>query len=121
VSKLLSIVPGAALALAALSAVAQAPPAAPPLEPARLMQGFPPPPEYRIHIGNWQRWPQKIWSFQNTRELFPTRALTPRGLVWALPEARRPLDALQVGFEEIDTDHDRRIDRAEFMTWWMER
>ena len=96
-SKLLSIVPGAALALAALSAVAQAPPAAPPLEPARLMQGFPPPPEYRIHIGNWQRWPQKIWSFQNTRELFPTRALTPRGLVWALPEARRPLDALQVG------------------------
>ena len=60
------------------------------------MQGFPPPPEYRIHIGNWQRWPQKIWSFQNTRELFPTRALTPRGL-WALPEARRPLDAPQVG------------------------
>ena len=37
------------------------------------------------------------------------------------PDPAMDLDALQVGFEEIDTDHDRRIDRAEFMTWWMER
>lgn len=61
------------------------------------MQGSPPPPEYRVHIGNWQRWPQKIWSFQHTRELFPTRGLQPKGPVWVLPAAHRSLDALQVG------------------------
>lgn len=98
----------ALLALAAL--VGFAPPAqaqdraataqAPALDPARLMQGFPPPPEYRIHVGNWQQWPQKIWSFQHTRELFPTRRLQPRGPVWVLPEARRDLDGLQVGNAE---------------------
>ena len=92
----------AAAALAASGAVAQAspPPAAPTLDPAPLMQGFPPPPEYRVHIGNWQRWPQKIWAFQHTRELFPTRRLQPVGPVWVLPEARRPLDGLQVGTAE---------------------
>lgn len=37
------------------------------------------------------------------------------------PDPAMDLDALQVGFEEIDTDHDRRIDRAEFLAWWMER
>lgn len=37
------------------------------------MQGFPPPPEYRVHVGNWQQYPQKVWSFQNVRELFGTR------------------------------------------------
>lgn len=105
---LLTLVAAAALASAASVAVAQAaapaavpaaaaPAAAPALDPARLMQGFPPPPEYRIHIGNWQRWPQKIWSFQHTREIFPTRRLQPIGPVWVLPEARRSLDDLQVG------------------------
>ena len=93
---------GAALALAAVGAAGQAlpVPAAPALDPARLMQGFPPPAEYRVNIGNWQRWPQKIWSFQHTRELFPTRRLQPRGAVWVLPEARRSLDDLQVGTAE---------------------
>ena len=81
-------------------ATAQAPAAAQPkpaLNPALLMQGFPPPPEYRIHIGNWQEYPQKIWSFQHTRELFPTRRLQPVGAVWQLPSAPLNLDELQVG------------------------
>ena len=30
-------------------------------------------------------------------------------------------DALDVGFHEIDTDHDNRIDFAEFLAWWEER
>ena len=102
-NRLHRVVAAATLALAALGAAAQAQPAAPVLDPARLMLGFPPPPEYRIHVGNWQRWPQKIWSFQNTRELFPTRPLAPRGPVWALPEARRDLDGLQVGTTEAPT------------------
>ena len=97
-----SVLAGAMLALAAGVAVGQpAPaPAAPALDPARLMQGIPPPPEYRVHVGNWQHWPQKIWSFRHTRELFPTRRLQPLGPVWKLPEARRQLDDLQVGTTE---------------------
>lgn len=89
-----------ALAAGAAAGQAQPVPAAPALDPTRLMQGFPPPPEYRVHVGNWQRWPQKIWSFQHTRELFPTRRLQPAAPVWVLPEARRPLDDLQVGTRE---------------------
>lgn len=73
---------------------------APALDPARLMQGFPPPPEYRVHIGNWQQYPQKIWSFQHTRELFPTRRLAPVGPVRPLPVALQKLDDLQVGTTE---------------------
>ncbi len=88
----------ASSAVWALPAAAQAPAAAKPqLDPALLMQGFPPPPEYRIHIGNWQDYPQKIWSFQHTRELFPTRGLKPIGAVRPLASAPLNLDDLQVG------------------------
>lgn len=52
------------------------------IDASLLMRGFPPPPDYRVHLGNWQQYPQKIWSFQHARELFGTRAVprstTPR-------------------------------------------
>jgi CubicO group peptidase (beta-lactamase class C family) len=70
------------------------------LDPARLMQGFPPTPAYQIHIGNWQQYPQKIWSFQHTRELFPTRPLQVVAPTQPLPMALKPLDDLQVGTPE---------------------
>jgi CubicO group peptidase (beta-lactamase class C family) len=70
------------------------------LDPARLMQGFPPPPAYQIHISNWQQYPQKVWSFQHTRELFPTRPLQAAGPVRPLPMALQALDDLQVGTAE---------------------
>ena len=117
-----SLFAGSALALVAAVAAGQAQPvpvapaaapvAAPALDPARLMQGFPPPPEYRVHIGNWQRWPQKIWSFQHTRELFPTRRLQPLGPVWRLSEARRSLDALQVGTAEAPQTWPQMLEAA---------
>lgn len=66
------------------------------LDPARLMQGFPPPPEYRVHIGNWQQWPQKIWSFQHAAELFGTRRIARAGAVRALPVASAGLEGLRV-------------------------
>jgi CubicO group peptidase (beta-lactamase class C family) len=72
----------------------------PELDPTRLMQGFPPPPAYQIHIGNWQQYPQKIWSFQHTRELFPTRPLQAAGPVRPLPVTLQALDDLQVGTAE---------------------
>jgi len=79
-------------------------PSAPPspataLAPARLMQGFPPPPEYRVHIGNWQQWPQKIWSFQHAAELFGTRRIARAGEVRPLPQAPARLDELRVDEE----------------------
>jgi CubicO group peptidase (beta-lactamase class C family) len=93
------------LVLAGITAFAQAQQtsepraSAPPvqLDPSRLMQGFPPPPEYRVDVGNWQRWPHKIWSFRHTRELFPSRGLSPSGAVWTLPFNPIELDDLQVG------------------------
>ncbi len=86
--------------LAALPATLLAAPSAAPLDPAKLMQGFPPPAEYSINIGNWQQYPQKVWSFQHTREIFPTRVVSRSGPVRALPQALRSLDALQVGTPE---------------------
>jgi hypothetical protein len=64
------------------------------------MQGFPPPPEYRVHIGNWQQWPQKIWSFQHAAELFGTRRIARAGAVRALHSSDARLDGLRV-----DADH----------------
>ncbi|HSW20592.1 MAG TPA: serine hydrolase [Ramlibacter sp.] len=92
----------AAAMMVACGASAQAPAgaAAPTIDANRLMQGLPPPPELRIHIGNWQEYPQKIWSFQHTRELFPTRRLAPVGPARALPVALQKLDDLQVGTAE---------------------
>lgn len=37
-----------------------------------IMQGFPPPPEKRPSLGNWDLSPFNRWSFQNMRRLFPT-------------------------------------------------
>lgn len=70
------------------------------LEPARLMQGDSPSAPYQVHIGNWQHYPQKIWSFQHSRELFPTRGLMPLAPVRPLPLNLQPLDDLQVGTPE---------------------
>ncbi len=77
-----------------LNVVAQTPPSA--LDPARLMQGVPPPPPYRINLENWQAYPQKIWSFQHTRELFPTRQIARAGAVSELPRTLRPMGELAV-------------------------
>ena len=37
-----------------------------------IMQGFPPPPEKRPTLENWDLAPFNRWSFQNMRSLFPT-------------------------------------------------
>ena len=69
------------------------------LDPALLMVGTPPPPEYRVTIDNWQEYPQKIWSFQHTSELFPTRLIARAGKVHELPLSMLPraeIDAIAV-------------------------
>lgn len=79
-----------------LSLCSQATAAPPVLDPALLMQGTPPAPAYRVDIGNWQAFPQKVWSFQHARELFPTRQIARGGAVTALPAARVALDRLNL-------------------------
>ena len=37
-----------------------------------FMQGFPPPPDARVTLANWQRPPYNRWSFQHVREVVPT-------------------------------------------------
>lgn len=61
------------------------------------MQGFPAPPAYRVDALNWQQHSSKIWSFQHTREPFPTRRLQPEGPVWSLRGDVASLERLQMG------------------------
>ena len=37
-----------------------------------VMRGFPPAPEARPSLENWDRHPFTSWSFRNMRRLFPT-------------------------------------------------
>jgi CubicO group peptidase (beta-lactamase class C family) len=66
------------------------------LDPARLMQGFPPPADCRVHLGNWQQWPQKIWAFQHAGELFGSRRIARGGAVRPWAVALADLDDLPV-------------------------
>jgi len=62
-----------------------------------IMQGFPPPPEKRPTLENWDLPPFNRWSFQNVRSLIPTvdvfRGFGPET---RLEEAPEPLDDLPV-------------------------
>jgi CubicO group peptidase (beta-lactamase class C family) len=40
-----------------------------------IMQGFPPPPDRRISLANWDHYPFNRWSFQNVRSVLPTRVV----------------------------------------------
>lgn len=60
------------------------------IDPTQLMQGFPPTEANRVHIMNWQAYPQKIWSFQHVEELFPTRRVRRSANPKPLPKALRP-------------------------------
>ena len=37
-----------------------------------VMRGFPPPPEWRITLDNWDKPPFNRWSFRNIRRVLPT-------------------------------------------------
>ena len=63
---------------------------------AGIMQGFPPPPDKRVTLENWDRPPYNRWSFQHVREILPTVAVARGASVWALPEAARDFDRTSV-------------------------
>ena len=59
--------------VALLAALALSPVKAEEVELDKLMQGFPPAPEYRVNRGNFMVPPNNRWAFQHIRELQPTR------------------------------------------------
>jgi CubicO group peptidase (beta-lactamase class C family) len=62
-----------------------------------VMQGFPPPPDQRVTLANWQTPPFNRWAFQHVREVVPTaRVSRGHGPVFPLPEASRRLDDVLV-------------------------
>ncbi|MGR3394341.1 serine hydrolase domain-containing protein [Pseudooceanicola nanhaiensis] len=62
-----------------------------------IMEGFPPPPEKRPTLENWDLAPFNRWSFQNVRSLIPTvEVFRGFGPVARLEEAPQPLDDLAV-------------------------
>ena len=50
-----------------------------------IMQGFPPPPEKRPTLENWDLPPYNRWSFQNIRTLFPTTDVRRAGRIIPFP------------------------------------
>ena len=61
-----------------------------------IMQGFPPPPEKRPTLQNWDMPPFNRWSFQNIRSLIPTAEVyRGHGPVWPLEGEVKDLTALR--------------------------
>ncbi len=77
-----------------------------------IMQGFPPPPEKRPTLENWDLAPFNRWSFQNMRSLFPTVDVRAgRGSVQALESAARDLSGI-----EFPTFDERRLSVGDWLS-----
>ena len=76
-----------------------------------IMRGFPPPPEKRPDLTNWDLAPFNRWSFMNIRNLFPTVDVkADRVGARELPAAHQDLSALEF------FDHaGRRVTLAEYL------
>lgn len=60
-----------------------------------IMQGFPPPPEKRPSLSDWDLPPFNRWSFQHVRSLIPTVGVPGAGSPWALPRAPQDLSDIR--------------------------
>ncbi|SPJ30478.1 serine hydrolase domain-containing protein [Falsiruegeria mediterranea] len=68
-----------------------------------IMQGFPPPPEKRPSLENWDLAPFNRWTFQNMRSLFPTVDVRPGPDTREFKQAHR--DLLEIEFQTFDEGH----------------
>ncbi len=66
-----------------------------------IMQGFPPPPEKRPTLDNWDLPPFNRWSFQNMRRLFPTVEVR-AGTAAPRRFAEAPQDVSDIRFDAFD-------------------
>lgn len=76
-----------------------------------IMQGFPPPPEKRPSLENWDLAPFNRWTFQNMRSLFPTVDVRPGPNARELIQA--PRDLLDTEFQTFD---DRQLSVGNWLT-----
>ena len=78
-------------------------PARPPLSAREMgiMQGFPPPPDKRANLLNWDTGPYNRWSFQNVRAMAPTVDV-PRGTGPVIPFASDVQDFSALTFPSVD-------------------
>ena len=66
-----------------------------------IMRGFPPPPEQRVTLENWDSAPFNRWSFRNIRRILPTAEVSRgSGPSSSLPRAPQALDS--VTFQDLD-------------------
>lgn len=65
------------------------------------MQGFPPPPDARVTLANWQEPPFNRWSFSHMRELVPTQRI-PRGSGPVTPLPASPLPLGEIALHRVD-------------------
>lgn len=65
-----------------------------------IMQGFPPPPEKRPTLENWDLPPFNRWSFLNMRSLFPTADVRRAGPVAELARDIQPLEGIEYRGED---------------------
>ncbi|TNF87742.1 MAG: serine hydrolase [Gammaproteobacteria bacterium] len=76
-----------------------------------IMRGFPPPPEKRPDLTNWDLAPFNRWSFMNIRNLFPTVDVkTDYSKRQALPTAMQDLSAV-----EFENHAGRRVTLSDFL------
>ena len=80
--------------------IAQAEERPPTVSDLKLMEGFPPPTEYRITLDNMLRPPYNRWSLQHMRELVPTRNVMSGQPAAALNSQPINLDALELTFPD---------------------
>jgi len=66
-----------------------------------LMQGFPPPPDARVTLANWQEPPFNRWSFSHMRELVPTQRIS-RGSGPVTPLPASPLALGKIALHRVD-------------------
>ncbi len=66
-----------------------------------LMQGFPPPPDARVTLANWQEPPFNRWSFSHMRELVPTQRIA-RGSGPVTPLPASPLPLGKIALHRVD-------------------
>ena len=66
-----------------------------------VMQGFPPPPDQRWRLADWQTAPANTWSFIHLREVVPTARIS-RGTGPVRELAHGPAAPLDVGLERTD-------------------
>lgn len=67
--------------------------------PPPIMQGTPPPPEWRVPPIDWDRPPWNRWTFQNIRQILPTAPVRRGPVVSALPDAPEPIE--EVSFDAL--------------------